>query len=145
MLGSLCRWLRMAGMDTTYPGELKDIELEKMAAIEGRILLTRDSELARRVLGAVLLTSTQLDAQLRQVERETGLVLEFKMVRCTACNGELELINERERGVVPKGVLERGLDAWMCANCKKTYWEGSHCEGIKRRFTQLHRDSSPFR
>ena len=42
MLGRLARWLRVLGFDTAYDSAIADPELVRMAAIEERVLLTRD-------------------------------------------------------------------------------------------------------
>ncbi len=53
MLGSLARWLRLMGYDTAYPEPGPDRDLIDRARKEGRILLTRDKELAEHVKGLV--------------------------------------------------------------------------------------------
>lgn len=50
MLGSLARWLRILGYDTLYFRAIDDNELIKMARQQERILLTRDTGIARRNL-----------------------------------------------------------------------------------------------
>src|SRR5580658_184832 len=54
MLGRLARYLRMVGLDTAYVPGLTDDEVVRRAGAEGRTLLTRDRQLARRVPGAFL-------------------------------------------------------------------------------------------
>ena len=48
MLGRLAKWLRILGYDTTYSPHLDDDQLVRQARAEGRLLLTRDTGLARR-------------------------------------------------------------------------------------------------
>ena len=48
MLGSLAKWLRIMGYDALYLRDLNDGEILRRAEEEGRILLTRDKELAHR-------------------------------------------------------------------------------------------------
>jgi uncharacterized protein with PIN domain len=48
MLGRLAKWLRILGYDTVYPGQETDQRLARIAAEEGRVLLTRDVDLASR-------------------------------------------------------------------------------------------------
>src|SRR5208283_689191 len=50
MLGSLARWLRILGFDTIYFRVIDDNELIKIALQQERILLTRDTGIARRNL-----------------------------------------------------------------------------------------------
>ena len=48
MLGTLARWLRILGYDTSYENFIDDNELVQICHLEGRIALTRDRRLARR-------------------------------------------------------------------------------------------------
>ncbi len=49
MLGTLARWLRVMGYDAVYEKDHNDDEIVDIAKREGRILLTRDRELAARM------------------------------------------------------------------------------------------------
>jgi len=66
MLGTLCRYLRFMGYDTVSATEMaegntrEDTILLARARAEGRILLTRDRELARR--GDTMLSSSRRGA-----------------------------------------------------------------------------------
>src|SRR5207245_3517686 len=75
MLGSLARWLRFMGYDTAYPPPAPDRELVDCARREGRILLTRDKELAARVSGSVQVRSDDLEEQMREGTRGIRLGL----------------------------------------------------------------------
>ena len=33
---------------------------------------------------------------------------------------------------VPEGVFEHTKDFWMCDNCKKIYWEGTHIKNLQK-------------
>ena len=48
MLGRLAKWLRILGFDVLYSNDASDEELLQTCKAEDRILLTRDTELARR-------------------------------------------------------------------------------------------------
>ena len=68
MLGRLARWLRIMGYDTAYHPNLQDQELARMARAQGCVLLTRDTELARRKgIHCLLIEDQRLEGQLRQV------------------------------------------------------------------------------
>jgi uncharacterized protein with PIN domain len=45
MLGRLARWLRLAGLDTTWSAHVPDAELARRAHAADRVLLTRDRRL----------------------------------------------------------------------------------------------------
>ena len=68
MLGRLVTWLRLLGCDTAYAGKLDDAQIARHAQQEGRIVLTRDRELARRKsIRTILIDSVRVDEQIMQV------------------------------------------------------------------------------
>lgn len=138
MLGTLAKWLRFLGHDATYPGPLDDRELLALAAREGRVLLTRDRELAARVPGALGVVSDDLDDQLLQVLKAFNLKADIALTRCSVCNAPLrEATKEEARGNVPKKVLERQEEFWHCDTCGRFYWQGSHWDNMTNRVRSL--------
>ncbi len=80
----------MLGQDTAYVRGLQDAEIIDLASREGRTILTRDRGLAGRVPGTLLLTSTAIADQVREVHAAApGLAWSPGFVRCTECNGLL--------------------------------------------------------
>ena len=68
MLGRLAKWMRLLGFDTLYAGQASDHQIAALARAEGRIVLTRDRELARRKgIRCLLVDSQVLEEQLLQV------------------------------------------------------------------------------
>ncbi len=138
MLGSLAKWLRLLGHDTVYPGPLGDVEIGAMAQHEGRILLTRDRELAQRVRNAYRIRSDDLEEQLLEVVRAFHLEPVESLTRCSVCNGELEDIpRQAAKGHVPDGVYERQPEFWQCPSCGRFYWHGSHWDNVIGRVREL--------
>lgn len=137
MVGRLARYLRAAGCDTIYARGLSDEEIRALAREEGRVLVTRDRELARRTPGAILLESPALAEQWRAVARRlSDLPRDLAFSRCTLCNGELRGIrlppeSDRAPGV-PWHRLEDGRPLYRCTACGHLYWEGSHSERLRR-------------
>jgi len=142
MLGSLARWLRIMGYDTTYEKDRGDNEILRSSKEDGRILLTRDEELAGRgAPSSLYIQSDDVDEQLRQVSEAFGLVADEGMVRCTVCNGDLEpMAKERLTGKVPEGALSIHEEFFMCKSCGKVYWKGSHWNNIRKRLAALSPD-----
>ncbi len=137
MLGSLVRWLRIMGYDSSYLKDEKDSEL--LALLGERYLLTRDRQLAQRA-GArgFYLESGDLDAQLYAVVERFGLSFDPKRTRCTACNGPLETVPKwRLEGRVPEGTWGGYQEFWVCRECGKVYWHGAHWKNIQRRLDGL--------
>lgn len=139
MLGSLARWLRIMGYDTTYEKDRGDNEILRRATEGGRSLLTRDEELALRGRPSSLyITSDELDSQLLQVIQAYSLEADESLARCTKCNGTLALVPKEEvSGDVPTGALEKNHEFFRCASCNKVYWKGSHWDNIRRRLAEL--------
>jgi len=135
MLGSLARWLRFLGYDTLYPEALGDTGILHLAEREGRLLLTRDKELAGRAKErGRLVRSDVLEEELAQVKDDLGLDFSENVLlsRCSLCNTVLAVITraEAEKAKVPEKVLRRQADFWRCPGCGQVYWAGSHYERI---------------
>ena len=80
MLGKLAKWLRLAGYDAAYWRDGSDDELIERARAEGRLIVTRDRQLAgRRGVRALLIGAEGVDAQL--AEARTALELRSGLER----------------------------------------------------------------
>lgn len=138
MLGTLAKWLRFMGYDTAYPGPLDDTELLVLARREGRVLVTRDKELASRSPDAIRVRSDDLEEQIREVVSRLSLKVVEPLSRCSLCNDVLVRASPEEVGDrVPKGVLARHDTFWRCPSCGKVYWQGSHWDRMVERLNQL--------
>ncbi len=144
MLGSLARWLRLMGYDTAYPEPGPDRDLIDRARKEGRILLTRDKELAARVPGAVQVRSDELEVQIREVAGVLGLRLVDPLSRCSLCNEVLvPAPPEDVKALVPEAVRSRHHEFWQCPSCKRVYWQGSHWDKMVERLNHLDLPRAP--
>jgi uncharacterized protein with PIN domain len=152
MLGKLTRWLRMAGHDVVYvgeleiPGEKQDPYLLERAKRERRVLLTRDVELYRRAgkggVRCLLIRGSSLPSQLREISQECRLRIEInpEKSRCPVCNGELRRKKKEEvKDLLPPGVLRGRRTFWECSECGKVYWRGSHWENILKTVEEVGR------
>ncbi len=138
MLGSLARWLRFMGYDTAYPRAMKDRDLMEKARGEGRILVTRDKELAARYPGAVCVESDILEDQIREIAEILPLRVLDPLSRCSICNSDIVPVPaESVRHVVPAGVLDRHDEFWRCPTCGKVYWQGTHWDKMIERLNSL--------
>jgi uncharacterized protein len=145
MLGSLARYLRMMGCDTSYARGWTDEEILRRARSEGRVVVTRDRELARRAADSILLASPRLRDQVRAVRAAfPDLGGEVRFERCTACNGVVETVAAtdvpRESEGVPWDRVARGLALFRCGACGHLYWEGTHTEDVRRRLREWARE-----
>jgi hypothetical protein len=131
MLGSLTRWLRICGYDSEYSRDLSDDELIEAARGTGRILLTRDEDLARRAnregVEAKYLAGENDVERLRDLSRALGVELTPESSRCPKCNHELAKVEKEEvKGKVPEGTFEAFEEFWLCRGCGSVFWRGSH-------------------
>jgi uncharacterized protein with PIN domain len=139
MLGTLTRYLRLMGYDTLSanslePGDTReDTALLRMARDEGRILLTRDRELARRAgEQGVFLGSEDVMDQVRTLSSLGLIVPELAMDRCSLCNSVLRPATEEEVGGADYAPAERAtLAFFICPSCTRIYWMGSHGRNLR--------------
>jgi hypothetical protein len=143
MLGKLARWLRLAGHDVIYIGDLRvpakeqDDILLSHARKGKRVLLTCDIGLHKRARRAgvrsAFIQSNDVVEQLVEVSRRSGRKVRIQPEdsRCPMCNGLLEAASKLEvKGKIPKTVLAAQQEFWRCRNCGKIYWKGSHWRTI---------------
>jgi uncharacterized protein with PIN domain len=139
MLGTLAKWLRVAGSDCAYADGMEDDELVEVAA-SGRTVLTRDKVLAGRCGDAGLyVTSDVLEQQLHQVLRTLPDLMGLRpLSRCLVCNVPVEDATAGDvAGDVPEEVLGRHEDFRRCPRCGRVYWEGSHVDDMLSRLRVL--------
>jgi len=133
-LGTLARYLRMAGFDTLYQNNFEDQELAAISSQENRVLLTRDRNLLKRRIidHARFVRQTESRKQLREVIERFDLYRQIKpMSRCILCNGLLHDVDKSaiEEQLEPK--TKRYYQHFkQCRECHQIYWRGSHSKGI---------------
>ncbi|QLH79556.1 Mut7-C RNAse domain-containing protein [Halosimplex rubrum] len=133
MLGKLATYLRMCGYDAAYAGERgieADDDVLALAHTEGRVLVTRDRELAARAERSQPLSTREVTEQLLELRR-SGFDLELadEPARCSACNGPLERVDRTEP--TPDYAPETHEETvWRCRNCGQHFWKGSHWDDV---------------
>jgi len=134
MLGRLAPRLRLLGYDTLTVHDLPDSEVMRLAAADGRILLTRDAALSRTQSVPVLHVAARTPReQLAEVLAALALSPDPSRLfsRCTLCNAPVEPVGEAAiHDLLPAGVRGRGLAFFRCPACAQLYWRGSHVERI---------------
>ena len=136
-LGQLARQLRMLGFDVLYRNDYSDAEVARIAASEGRIVLTRDRDLLIRkeIVHGCYLHALTGDEQVQEVIRRFDLAPSVRALsRCLTCNGVLRMVEKSEVAHrVPqhsRHVYERFYE---CDCCAQVYWEGSHVVRMRQR------------
>lgn len=139
MLGTLAKWLRILGYDTLYSPELDDLEAVRLARLEGRVLLTRDTGLLRRKgLRSLFIESEVLQEQLAQVRQAFGLRFDQPFSRCPVCNTVLEEVPKHEAwGQVPPFVFQTQESFRLCPECNRFYWRGTHWQKMREQLEKL--------
>ena len=138
MLGGLARWLRVLGLDVAYDPALDDAALVRLAAGEGRVILTRDRRLVQRRLARnhLLVASDEVGAQLRQVLGQLAIVPDPARLlsRCLRCNLPLVALDaELARERVPPYVASTRERFRECPRCGRVYWSATHVERMRER------------
>ena len=129
MLGRLVRWLRRFGVDVLWDPAWDDAALERRAAREGRLLLTRDRRLAGRGVArdVLLVDSDRIEDQLRQIFAHLGLDPRRPPGprRCARCNDvPVPARPEDLAGRAPPFVLRTARRLAACPGCGRIYWRG---------------------
>jgi len=140
MLGKLATYLRMCGYDAAYAGN-RDAETDDaavaLAETEGRVLVTRDRELAARADPAVLLSSRDVVEQLRElVDAGFELALTDTPEFCSACNGRLERV-DRTEPTPDYAPATYEATVWRCRECGQHFWKGSHWDDVRETLADL--------
>jgi hypothetical protein len=139
------------GYDTTsangFPeGNAKeDTLLLDIAEQEGRLLLTRDAELARRGRErAVFIISEDVLDQVQQLITGGLIRRQLTLSRCSLCNTPLREATTCEIGQAEYAPKDwRNLHFFWCGTCRKLYWNGSHGRQLEERIlgsSNLNRD-----
>lgn len=139
MLGSLARWLRVLGCDTCYRHRAIPGEMEK-AAVDGRVVLTRNKNIAARIKGSVFIESDHVGSQLKQLAFTYPIAARpgdwFTL--CIECNTRLRNATaDQARDMIPDFVFHASSGPFkLCPSCGRFFWPGSHRE---RMIEQLRR------
>jgi uncharacterized protein with PIN domain len=139
MLGSLARKLRALGFDTIYYKAGEDAGIIRVAAKEGRIILTSDHSLAAmaaaRKIDAILVHGNDDGSRisfLSSAAKRAGIQLVRGEPLCSLCGGELETMKRTDvRGLVPTSVEGSHRLFFRCKNCAQLYWRGSHWKKLR--------------
>jgi uncharacterized protein with PIN domain len=129
-LGRLAAYLRALGVDTAHERDADDASIARVAAEEGRVVLTRDIGLLKRaaVRHGWWVRSDNPRLQLREVVSRFGLAARAApFTRCLRCNVPLVPVDPASVGDdVPPHVRQR-FDAFSrCPACLRTFWRGTH-------------------
>lgn len=138
-VGKLAKWLRILGYDALFINPIDDGELVEIALREGRVILTKDTHIAKRrvvtsgQVRVVLVEGDRVLDQLRFLADELRLAGPLKMFsRCIECNVPLDTIDRTSvQGRVPPYVFRTQERYMACPCCGKIYWPGTHWQRMR--------------
>ena len=139
MLGSLARRLRLLGHDVLYDRTLDDNTVIRISLEQDRVILTRDSGLAKRPLAANHLfieandTASQVLQVLSFLDLSSPVERSASFTRCSACNSLLvPAVKLDVKDLVPEYVYHAHDEFLQCPGCQRVYWQGTHTERMKQ-------------
>jgi len=141
MLGALARWLRAAGYDTLLSeGGRGDRELVDLCASGGRVLLTKDRQLAgiaREFVPVLLLPAPSLDENARELREVLGVSWQHDpFTRCLVDNALLTSAKPGDAERLPPTSRRVGDPLRICPTCGRLYWPGGHVRRMQHRLAQ---------
>jgi uncharacterized protein with PIN domain len=134
MVGKLARWLRLLGYDTLYWPHLSPDGVLREARRQQRIILTRDTRVARRKDAPpfLFIESDRFREQLKQVV--TALRLDptlHLLTRCSECNTLLQPVTKAAAQTqVPEYVWQTQEEFRRCEDCRRVYWGATHKDHV---------------
>jgi len=140
-LGSLAKYLRMLGIDTYYMNNYTDEEIIQISINEKRTILTKDTGLLKqkRVTHGYYVRNTNPVKQAGEILYRFNLIQSINyFTRCLKCNSLLQKV---EKGNVinkiPEKVRAIQKEFYVCENCNKIYWPGTHFERMNGTIAQI--------
>ena len=129
-LGKLSKYLRMFGFDTLYNNSYNDDDLELHAAIDDRIMLTRDIGLLKRksIRNGYWMRNTAPQKQVIEVLQRFKLQRRLRpMSVCMKCNGPIVPVDkQRVVHLLLPDTAKHFTKFYQCRDCRQIYWKGSH-------------------
>ncbi len=144
-VGKLARWLRMIGYDTLLFKEKDDKRMIQIALKEGRVILTKDTQIMKRrlitngELKAIFIKHDDPKAQLQQTVKALNLDYHFRPFSlCLECNQALVPRSKDEvQSLVPSYVFKTQKQYTECPSCHRIYWQGTHWQAMVKELENL--------
>ncbi len=143
-VGKLVKWLRMMGYDALFFNGSNDSHMIATALAEGRVILTRDTQIMKRrvvasgQLKVILIQSDEPELQIQQVIDTLNLDCQFRpFAICLECNQPLlEKSKQQVKDRVPLYVFQTQSQYMECPACHRIYWRGTHWQAMTRKLEQ---------
>lgn len=147
-VGKLVKRLRIMGYDTLFFTGDDDWQMVMTALNEGRVILTRDTQIMNRGvvaggrLRAVLIQSDEPERQIQQVVETLNLDTQSGLFSlCLECNQPMEgRTREQVRERVPPYVFQTQDQYVGCPACHRIYWKGTHWQDMTKKLSKLNQE-----
>jgi len=140
MLGKLCRKMRLLGYDSKLNPEGQTGRFLLNAEREGRIPVTMAKRRKERPgPPPVILESTGIKEQIAELFAKIKKAPSLRpFSRCLECNEPLAPAKKEEvLDKVPEFVAEHFERFFVCPDCGRVYWEGTHFSAMKREIESI--------
>lgn len=143
-LGHLARWLRMIGYDTKYSSHSNREDLIEIARSDKRTTITI-SKISANILTnndiqVIHLLQGKIIDYLKQL-KNNDIVIKVPRItdsRCSVCNGRLRIAkSSHELEKIPPNSKQFYDEFYVCVDCEKLFWEGSHWDKIKMTINEV--------
>jgi hypothetical protein len=133
------------GYDTKFFNGSNDAHMIATALAEGRVILTRDTQIMKRrvvtggQLKAILIQSDDPEQQMHQVIATLNLDCQSRpFTICLECNQPLVERNKQQvKDLVPPYVFQTQSQYMECPACHRIYWRGTHWQAMTRKLKKL--------
>ncbi len=134
MLGKMAKWLRLMGYSVKYISNgVSDDEVINLCRRDNLFLLTRDKVLHERYKNSMLIESDEFHEQIKQVIRVFKPDETKYFTRCPLCNSTLLTVPISDYdGEIPVNVRSVHGEVYVCSECGKVYWKGTHYISIRK-------------
>ncbi len=144
-VGKLAKLLRIMGYDTLFFNGSNDSRMIATALAEGRVILTRDTQIMQRgvvtrgQLKAILIESDRPELQMHQVIEALNLDCQFRpFTICLECNQPLlERSKQQVKDLVPPYVFQTQSQYMECPACHRIYWRGTHWQAMTKKLKKF--------
>jgi len=133
------------GYDTLFFDGINDSRMIATALAEGRVILTRDTQIMKRrvitsgQLKAILIKGDELELQMHQVIDSLNLDCQFRpFTICLECNQPLvERSKQQVKELVPSYVFQTQSQYVECPTCHRIYWRGTHWQAMTKKLKKF--------
>ena len=144
-MGKLAKLLRIMGYDTVFFNGSNDSNMIATALAEGRVILTRDTQIIKRrvvtsgQLKAILIESDKPEQQMHQVIATLNLNRQYRpFTICLECNQPLlEKSKQQVKDLVPPYVFQTQSQFMECLTCHRIYWRGTHWREMTKKLEKF--------